>query len=342
MKTPIKIFLILLTYSCTQKIDLPEIVPLTTPSTASLRGISAVSDSIIWVSGSQNTVLKSLDAGQSWTDVSIADSVKLDFRDIEAFNESTAIVMNAGFPGRIYKTKDGGAVWKLVYEDYREGIFLDAMDFWDENRGVAFSDPIDGKFVVIRTEDGGDSWMAIPDAIRPDAKEGEGGFAASGSVIKALPNGDAIIATTNGRIIQLSFKKESLDIVETPIKSDQPGSGIFSIDFFDDRNGIAVGGDYSMDSLAIENAANTNDGGSAWQLISGLSGYRSAVSYVPGRDGNMLFACGTSGVDYTVDGGETWVNISSDGYHAIDFGSTNNGWMSGAGGSVARIVLAEY
>lgn len=55
---------------------------------------------------------------------------KLDFRDVEAFGESTADLLSAG-PGdasRIHKTIDGGKSWAMQFKSADPAAFLDASD----------------------------------------------------------------------------------------------------------------------------------------------------------------------------------------------------------------------
>src|SRR5439155_23452664 len=86
---------------------------------------------------------------------------------------------------RIYRTDDGGKRWSLVYQTTRAGVFLDAIDFWDPTHGVVLSDPVDGKFVLLLTSDGGRSWAPVDPARIPPALPNEGAFAASGTCLIA-------------------------------------------------------------------------------------------------------------------------------------------------------------
>jgi photosystem II stability/assembly factor-like uncharacterized protein len=121
---------------------------------ASLRGVSAVDANICWASGSKGTVLRTTDGGKRWTKLPVPNADKLDFRDVEAFDANTAIIMSAGpaeqGAGRIFKTTDGGAHWKEVLSTDRKGIFFDSMAFWDHSRGIVFSDPVDGNVCRFR------------------------------------------------------------------------------------------------------------------------------------------------------------------------------------------------
>ena len=152
--------------------------------TARFRGISAVSDTVVWASGSNGTIVRTIDGGKTWQTVAPPpDTQKLDFRDIDAFDDKTAYVLSIG-PGeasRIFKTSDGGKTWATQFVNRDEKAFFDAMVFWNERRGVAVSDSVDGRFVLLLTTDGGATWTPAPAAGLPPALPNEGAFAASGT-----------------------------------------------------------------------------------------------------------------------------------------------------------------
>ena len=76
---------------------------------ASFRGLSVVNNKVIWVSGTNGTVLRTLNGGQTWQTNTVKGAEKLDFRDVEAFNANLAYILSIG-PGansRIYMTENG-------------------------------------------------------------------------------------------------------------------------------------------------------------------------------------------------------------------------------------------
>ena len=140
---------------------------LNTATDASLRGLCVVDEQIVWASGSQGTVLLSTDAGVVWKNVSVHQAGELDFRDIHAFDAQNATVLSAGQPARIYQTEDGGKNWSLRFEHPDERSFFDALSFWDQKHGIAMSDPVDGRVLLIETRDGGRSWHDLRREHRP-------------------------------------------------------------------------------------------------------------------------------------------------------------------------------
>jgi photosystem II stability/assembly factor-like uncharacterized protein len=313
--------------------------------TASLRGLSAISDMVVWASGSSGIVIRTTDGGKTFQKIPVPGTEQLDFRDIEGFDENTAYIVNVGSPARIYGTIDGGKTWVKQYESDNKSVFFNSLAFWNRQSGIAVSDPVDGDFFLIRTSDGGKTWERIPPDKIPDAVAGEANFAASGTCLITFGNSDAWFCTGGkaARVFRSEDKGNTWTVAETPIISGESSTGNFSIAFYDRLNGIIVGGNYNKDKQVKNNAALTTDGGKTWKLIpdeTGVKGFRSCVRYVPGMAGKTLLAAGMSGVDVSTDGGLTWTTVDTTGYHSISFGKTSRiGWASGANGRVARITV---
>ncbi len=321
--------------------------PLDSGTTASFRGLSAATDDVVWVSGTSGTWGRTADGGDTWTMRQMPGAEELDFRDVDAFGDRVAYLMSAG-PGdasRIYKTTDGGETWALQHTNPSPEGFWDGMAFWDAERGLLYGDPVDGRFVVLATGDGGATWSRVPDAGMPPALEGEAGFAASGSGLAVVDGGHAWFGTGGpaARVFHSADYGESWTVAETPILAGKGAAGIFSLAFPDTLHGIAVGGDYTQPEATAGNAAMTRDGGLHWQAAgsSPPAGYRSGVAHAPGTGGRMLIAVGTSGSDLSLDGGETWTPLGADNHNAVRFGSSAcAAWAAGPEGRLARLVEA--
>lgn len=114
-------------------------------TTADLRGIHHVGGGIAWASGTNGTVLRTVDDGAAWTACAIPPGAEhLDFRGIQAFDADTAIVMSSGKGdlSRLYKTTDGCMTWKLILRNADPDGFYDALLFWDIRHGFLLGDPI--------------------------------------------------------------------------------------------------------------------------------------------------------------------------------------------------------
>ncbi|MCP5120060.1 MAG: hypothetical protein GY953_55395, partial [bacterium] len=228
-----------------------------------------MSDRIAWASGSDGTFLRTTDGGATWQASSVPDATANEFRDIEAVDADTALLLAAGAPAKIYKTTDGGLTWTEKYSNDTPGVFFNSMAFWDSQTGVAFSDPVEGSFLIIRTTNGGDSWEAVPPSDIPPPLDGEAGFAASGTMVAVQGEANAWMGTggVTARILRSTDRGRTWNIAETPMRSGAASMGIFSVAFVDALHGIVVGGDYREDETREANAAITVDGGENWRLV---------------------------------------------------------------------------
>ena len=310
-----------------------------------LRGISAVNERVAWASGADSTVLRTNDGGDTWKRLFVtADSV--DFRDIDAIDSQTAYVLSIGNgpSSRIYKTTDGGETWTLQFKNEDPKVFLDAISFWDANHGIAFGDSVAGKFYILMTDNGGRDWKRVPENSLPPALENEGAFAASGTNIAIVGKKYAWIATGAGpksRVLMTADRGRTWTISETPLASG-PSAGAFSIAFRDAKHGVIVGGDYRKETEAVDNLVITTNGGASWQLVKGLSGYRSVVAYLPSS--KRMVAVGPSGSDYSDDDGQSWKPLAGPGFDTLSLaaspaGKATVGWAAGANGAIAKLTL---
>lgn len=291
---------------------------------------------IVWASGSNGAILRSTDDGKTWKQLSIAGGGDLDFRDIEAFDADTAYVMSSGDgdKSRIYKTIDGGKTWKLQYSDQRPGFFLDSLACDSKTHCLALSDPVDGKFLVLGTDDG-EHWKELPRDKMPAALPKEGAFAASGTAIAVCEEDNVYFGTggaTVSRVFHSADRGRSWIAVETPIASGNPSSGIFSI-ACDSDSVVAVGGDYKEQSRASRVAMYSDDAGETWHLaVQQPGGYRSAVGSFSYGD---FATVGPNGTDISHDEGIRWQHTDYLNLNAASFDGTA-GWAVGPKGTIAR------
>lgn len=316
---------------------------------ASFRGLSVVSEKVIWASGTNGTVIRTIDGGKNWNVIKVPDADKLDFRDIEAFDENTAYILSIGDgeASRIYKTIDGGKTWKLQFQNTNPKAFFDALAFWDSKNGIAMSDPVNGEYLFYATSDG-ENWEPLgrksaTEFIKPvgaNAKTGEAAFAASGTCL--LSNGATDVFLLSGgndaRVFRSTNRGLNWTVADTPFVKGTSGSGIFSIAMFDKSNGVIVGGNYEKPDEINNNLAFTKDGGKTWKLAKGLNGYRSAVDFI---DKKTIIAVGSSGSDLSTDGGKTWRNLDKENYNAVRAKGKNAIWAVGAKGLVSKLTLKK-
>jgi photosystem II stability/assembly factor-like uncharacterized protein len=310
-----------------------------TGSSARLRGLSAVSKDVAWTSGSLGTVLRTVDRGDTWRNVSPPDTASLQFRDIEAFDAAQAVILSIGTgeDSRIYVTLDVGRHWTPTFVNDDPNAFYDCMDFFDRRHGLALSDPVDGRFRIIATNDGGQSWHVVP-ADMPPALPGEFAFAASGQCLVTGPGHRAWFATGGGaeaRVFRSDDGGRTWQVSTTPIPSG-PSAGIFALAFRDPEHGLAVGGDFLSPANSPDMLALTEDGGVTWQLAPGAPNeYRSGATWMTGR---VAIVVGPTGSDVSVDGGLSWTGFDDGSFDTVDCAHANACWASGEQGRVAYLI----
>ena len=322
----------------------PRWTAQTSGVTATLRGVSTVSDTVAWASGNGSTVLRTADGGRTWQALTVTTE-PLDFRDVDAIDARTAYLLSIGTgpASRIYKTTDAGATWTLQYTNPDPQGFLDAMAFWDATHGIVVGDSVNGAFSILLTGDGGNTWTPAPPGGLPPALPGEGAFAASGTNVAVHGASDAWFATgaaSKARVLHTRDRGRSWTIADTPLIAGT-SAGAFSVAFRDGDHGVVVGGDYQKEAEALDNLAVTSDGGRTWTLVKprGLSGFRSVVAYVPGTKMSAI-AVGPQGADWSEDDGRTWTAIEGAGFHTFSLSMSGRiGFGAGGKGSIGKLEL---
>jgi photosystem II stability/assembly factor-like uncharacterized protein len=271
-----------------------------------------------------------------------SDSLKLNFRALAA-RENSGYGVTIGNPALVYKLNVDVERSKIVYQENHPKVFYDSMDFWNDEEGIAIGDPTEDCMSIIITRNGGKTWNKISCESLPKAKEGEAAFAASDTNIAIV--GDHTWVATGGkasRILYSPDKGKTWEVFDTPIIQGKETTGMYSIDFYDEENGFAIGGDYTRPNAALANKIRTKDGGKTWQVVAdGKSpGYRSCVQYVPNSDAKELVAVGFKGVDYSNDGGETWKHLSDEGFYTIRFLNDSIAFAGGKG-RISKLTFRE-
>ena len=311
--------------------------PQTSGTTASLRGVSAVNQKIVYAGGSGGVWLMTKDGGAIWRASKVPGAEPLDYRAVCAVDERTVYLLSIGTAekSRLYKTTDAGEHWDLLLTNPDAKGFLDEMAFWDRLHGIVLGDPVDGRFAILTTSDGGKHWTRRH---APPAAPAEGAFAASNSSLAVMGASEAWFATGGpggARVFHSQDGGETWTVATTPIRNDAAAAGIFSLAFSDPRHGIAVGGDYSKPAEDTKNIAITTDGGTTWHEPAGRPhGFRSAVEYLESR--KAWLAAGTSGSDVSTDGGNSWKAFDNGSYNALSLL-----WAVGPRGRIAQLSFPQ-
>ncbi len=311
--------------------------PQTSGITASLRGVSAVSPSVVFASGTGGAWLVTKDGGATWRASKVPGAEQLDFRAIQALDSRNVYLLSIGNgdKSRIYRTADGGETWELLFTNPDAKGFLDELAFWDPQHGIVIGDPVEGEFAIFTTSDGGRHWSRRH---APKAVEGEGAFAASNSSLAVAGRAEAWFATGGpggARVFHSKDAGETWTVATTPVRNDGASAGIFSLAFADGLRGVVVGGDYSKFHEDQKTVAVTSDGGRTWNATAGRpQGFRSAVLWLKER--KIWISTGTSGSDVSTDDGNTWKTFDDGNYNAL---ASAGGavWAVGPRGRIAKL-----
>lgn len=309
----------------------------------SLRG-SAIFDESMWVTGTNNSVWVSQDAGKHWHDRSVKSSINNDFRDIAVFDTQTAIVMSvgSGTQSSLYKTTDAGKSWQLLLKNQDEAGFFDSIAFWDQDNGLLMGDPVDGYYVVKRTQDGGKTWTRTEKTKLPSLISSEAAFAASGNTLIVGGNNKAWL-TTGGKSASvyhsndggLSWLRKSV-----PLYRNTDTAGGYGLALNSDGDLFVVGGDYQQREKSYSNMARYNIIKSSWQRVdSGEHGLRSAMAC----SSLVCVATGKTGTDISYDQGNTWQSLVNPKYNNAGYftlSAQNDRFLfAGAEGKVAVLTI---
>ena len=299
----------------------------------SIRAIAPISTSQVWFAANNGSVGLIDGTIPKLTTIRYSDSL-LSFRAI-ATTKDAVFVLSIANPAVLYKISVVGTeatAMEEVYVEEGEKVFYDAIAFWNDTEGIAMGDPTEDCLSILITRDGGDSWQKTPCANLPKTEPSEAGFAASNTNI-SIVNDNVWIASggKRSRVFHSEDKGKTWAVYDTPIVQGKAMTGIYSISFFDEKTGVIFGGNWEDKDFNEGNKAITNDGGKTWKLLSnGLGpGYRSCVAFVPGTEGEGLVAVGSPGISYSPDQGDSWTELSNEGFYAIAFVNDSIAFASG-------------
>ena len=308
----------------------------------SIRAVQAIGPDTLWFAASNGRVGLWQNGTPKEATIRYEDSL-LHFRSLAVIKDAV-FVLSIGDPGVLYRIGyDGSEASSIeeVYTEHGEKVFYDAMAFWDDYEGIAMGDPVDNCLSILLTRDSGRSWSKIPCNRLPEVGPGEAAFAASNTNIALYGNHVWIVSGgKKARVFHSADRGKSWEVHNTPIVQGGSMTGIYTVDFFDENLGVIFGGDWERKDFNEGNKAITTDGGKTWDLISNGAGpgYRSCVKFVPGSEGTELVAVGSPGVSYSPDQGESWMELSDQGFYAISFVNDTLAYASGYG-RISRLIF---
>ena len=259
---------------------------------------------------------------------SFFDSIQYpNFRSMSVV-ENDVYAMTIGSPALLFKNG------KVIYKETDDKVFYDSMDFWNKKEGLVVGDFMNGCISILITRDGGNSWNKLACDKFKTPLANEGFFAASDTNISIFENKVWIgSGGINSRVYFSSNKGQTWEIIDTPIIQGESTKGIYSIDFYDEKNGFAIGGDYTKPLENNSNKISTKDGGKTWSVVADNQnpGYRSCVRYFPNNLGNSLVAIGFNGIDISNDKGNSWKKISNESFYTLRFLNDSVAYAAGKG-----------
>ena len=324
--------------------QVPALTDQSMRSSVRFQAVSALSGQVAWISGTRGSWARTRDGGKTWQAGMVPGADSLEFRDVQAASADTAWLLASGNgdKSRIYRTVNGGRTWSIQFVSTDQRAFFDCIAFWDARRGLAISDAVEKAFILLRTEDGGETWRRVEGL--PAAVEGEGLFAASGTCLITGPDGRAWFGTGAAQTARvgrsLDYGKTWLIAKAAPIVQNTTSSGLTSVAFFDATRGLAVGGDLNVTTERTANVAISQDGGDQWWTGGKLTfpGPAYGVAVVPGRHLTAVVV-GPGGSAWTSDGGGNWQAIDAVNYWSVGFAPDGVGWMVGPNGRIVRVEL---
>ena len=301
------------------------------PGKPSLRG-SAVKDGVLWATGTNNSVFVSDNQGKTWRNASVTDSVVTDFRDIQVFDNKTAIVMGVGSgeQSRLLLTLDRGQSWQLLHVNPDPDGFYDAIGFWDRNRGLLLGDPVDGYYVIKRTQDGGKTWQRIEREKLPPMLSKEAAFAASGNTLIVGDNGKAWFTTGgfDACVYYSSDFGQSWQRSPVPLHRLNQTSGGYALALNHQGTPFVMGGDYKQRDGHYPHLSYLGPDGHWLVPDSTQLGLRTAMAC----DQQTCITTGKLGTDISHDQGMRWktlpVSAQTKGFYTL---AQEDGLFLGAG-----------
>ncbi|MBI4992899.1 MAG: hypothetical protein HZC26_02070, partial [Candidatus Magasanikbacteria bacterium] len=301
----------------------------TSGTTYILRSIDMLDNKFGFAVGSQGTILKTTNGGNSWTAVGNLP-VDLNIYDVDIIDQNTAWAVGRGsapsFAGFILKTIDGGNTWSSQ-TPVGGSVGLNSVFFFDTSTGFAVG--IDG--TIWQTIDGGTNWVQKNSGTSQFLNSVAGGVI-SGSVVTravwAVGLGGTIL-----RSIQLT---PTSDWTTWAAQSAPTTATLFDTTIF-------ASSATHLSLMAVGSGGTilrTTDSGATWsKLTPPVSDALTSIKLA----GSQGFIVGYGSVILrTIDSGVSWISISSPttnifyGVSVQNFGSYLTSVAVGGNGTVAR------
>ena len=244
--------------------------------------------------------------------------VQPELRDVEV-NKRGVLWMQTGDTGKVFL--NAGIQPVLFPRPNGLGVFLDGIAVKD-SIVFAMGDPIDGAFSLYLSRDYGLTWKTIP-GIKAEASEA--GYAASGTTVQIADN--RLIFVTGGLRSRIFIGKrlgKKWKSYALPFKPGE-GEGPYSLCVIDRQHMVVVGGNYQLPNRRSSVCYISSNGGKTWKESTVPPfGYRSDVIHFQG----VTYACGSNGIDFSTDHGNTWVKWLPGSFLAMDVSADEKLWIT--------------
>lgn len=287
--------------------------------TALINSISIVDNNVTWAAGDSGKIIRTTDAGLTWSSVDGGHFGDAIIWNIDALDSNTALLTITPPPFSatfIYKTLNGGASWEQVFS--QNGGFINNIHMVNQLYGLAYGDPIGGKWTVIRTTDGGASWNRIstePASNGPEIGLYFNSLCVTDSLHIWFLGEQRIYKSSNGGFTWSNY--------ETP-------NFYTSVWFINNSVGM---------TSSYINAGLSTNAGAFWNQVA-IPGGGSYYS-LAGSGANDFWYVSHGYIYHTEDFGTSWTSemVTFDQFFEIEFmtiGQSVIGYAGGANGSIAR------
>ncbi|MDO5968268.1 YCF48-related protein [Flavivirga aquimarina] len=248
-----------------------------------------VDNSVVYITGEDGILIKSTDAGATWT--SITTPLTENLYDSFWINEMTGWLAQSD--GTIHSTTDGGSSWNSWVDvgGIANGVAIGAFSFVDANTGWASGD----NGIILKTTDGGASW-SLQAAGLYNSVDFDNIYFMDENKGWAVGELGTIISTTDGGNTWIDQTITELQTAGTDLKR---------ITFSDAMNGWLAGEDLEI--------YNTTDGGATWNPVAISGTYSDDLNDLVIVNDQLIIAVGDDGgIVRSVDGGVSFTaSVSS-------------------------------
>lgn len=236
-----------------------------------------------------------------------------EFRDLIVIGSNNICGMVSGENGVIVQN----AKSCLVPSIQHEGVFYDDILVYKKFL-VILGDPVNNHFFLKASSlDVQLAYELSPQIPTIKNQPNEACYAASGTTAQLVGKSDYVFVSggkESARFHRFDLKDSSTYFVRDLPMVKGEGAGPFSVCFTDKNHGVIVGGNYLQPKDTSGTCVYTEDGGKTWlKALVSPNGYRSCVT----GSKKLLFSCGTTGIDFSTDGGKTWTKFDSGNYCAL-------------------------